>query len=73
MKYFLLIFFIILSGCHLDRNFVNLNKVATKQSTKENKNSNILSDIDFKKMSFDEFDLFLKKYSKNLDHPDIKN
>ena len=30
-----------------------------------------LLDADFKKMSFNEFDQFLKKYSKNSDYPDI--
>jgi len=32
-----------------------------------------LQDADFKKMSFDEFELFLKEYSKNSDYPDINN
>ena len=72
MKYFFLISLFILAGCNLDGKLVNLNEKAIKQSSKKTKNlSADLPDADFKKMSFNEFDQFLKKYSKNSDYPDI--
>ena len=72
MKYLFLISLFILAGCHLDGKLVNLNEKAIKQSSKKTKNlSADLPDADFKKMSFDEFNLFLKDYSKNAEYPDI--
>ena len=72
MKYLFLISLFILTGCHLDGKLVNLNEKAIKQSSKKTKNlSADLPDLDFKKMSFDEFNLFLKDYSNNAEYPDI--
>ena len=72
MKYLFLISLFILTSCHLDGKLVNLNEKAIKQSSKKAKTlSADLLDADFKKMSFNEFDQFLKKYSKNSDYPDI--
>ena len=72
MKYLFLISLFILAGCHLDGKLVNLNEKTIKQSSKKTKNPSAdLPDADFKKMSFNEFDQFLKKYSKNSDYPDI--
>ena len=72
MKYLFLISLFILAGCHLDGKLVNLNEKAIKQSSKKTKNlSADLPDVDFKKMSFDEFNLFLKDYSNNAEYPDI--
>ncbi|WP_415315824.1 hypothetical protein [Candidatus Pelagibacter sp. Uisw_137] len=72
MKYLFLISLFILAGCHLDGKLVNLNEKAIKQSSKKTKNlSADLPDADFKKMSFDEFNLFLKDYSNNAEYPDI--
>ena len=70
MKYLILICLFILSACNLDKNSTNLNK----ETIKKTKTSSMdLQDTDFKKMSFDEFELFLKEYSKNSDYPDINN
>ena len=70
MKYLILICLFILSACNLDKNLINLNK----ENIKKTKTSSVdLQDADFKKMSFDEFELFLKEYSKNSDYPDINN
>ena len=70
MKYLILICLFILSACNLDKNSINLNK----ETIKKTKISSVdLQDTDFKKMSFDEFELFLKEYSKNSDYPDINN
>ena len=72
MKYLFLISLFILAGCHLDGKLVNLNEKAIKQSSKKTKNlSADLPEVDFKKMSFDEFNLFLKDYSNNAEYPDI--
>ena len=72
MKYLFLISLFILAGCHIDGKLVNLNEKAIKQSSKKTKNlSADLPDVDFKKMSFDEFNLFLKDYSNNAEYPDI--
>ena len=72
MKYLFLISLFILAGCHIDGKLVNLNEKTIKQSSKKTKNlSADLPDVDFKKMSFDEFNLFLKDYSNNAEYPDI--
>ena len=70
MKYLILICLFILSACNLAKNSINLNK----ETIKKTKTSSVdLQDTDFKKMSYDEFELFLKEYSKNSDYPDINN
>ena len=68
MKYLSLIFLFILSGCNLNDNIVKLNDNIVKKTNVKNFN---LSDEEFKKMSFNEFELFLKEYSKNTEYPDI--
>ena len=68
MKYLTLISLFILSGCNLNDNIVVLNDNAFKKKNVKNFN---LSDTEFKRMSFNEFELFLKEYSKNSDYPDI--
>ena len=74
MKYFILIGLFFFSACHIDGKLFNLNEKTIKQSIKKTKTSNItLPNTDFKKMSFDEFDLFLKEYSKNSGYPNINN
>ena len=68
MKYLTLISLFILSGCNLNDNIVELNDNALKKTNVKNFN---LSDTEFKRMSFNEFELFLKEYSKNSNYPDI--
>jgi len=68
MKYLTLISLFILSGCNLNDNIVVLNDNAFKKKNVKNFN---LSDTEFKRMSFNEFELFLKEYSKNTEYPDI--
>mgnify|MGYP004005919059 FL=1 len=68
MKYLTLISLFILSGCNLNDNIVELNNNALKKTNVKNFN---LSDTEFKRMSFNEFELFLKEYSKNTEYPDI--
>ena len=61
MKYLTLICLFILSACNLNDNTLKKTNI---------KNFN-LSDTEFKRMSFNEFELFLKEYSKNTEYPDI--
>ena len=68
MKYLSLISLFILSGCNLNDNIVELNDNTLKKTNVKNFN---LSDTEFKRMSFNEFELFLKEYSKNTEYPDI--
>ena len=68
MKYLTLISLFILSGCNLNDNIVDLNDNTLKKTNVKNFN---LSDTEFKRMSFNEFELFLKEYSKNTEYPDI--
>ena len=70
MKYFILL--LILSACSLDKNSTYWNEDPIKKSL-ENKNlSKILKkNGDYKNMTFDEFNLFLKDYSNKADYPDI--
>ena len=68
MKYLTLIFLFILSACNLNDNIVELNDNTLKKTNVKNFN---LSDTEFKRMSFNEFELFLKEYSKNTEYPDI--
>ena len=72
MKYFLLIFILILTSCSLNKNSTYWNEDPIKKSL-ENKNlSKILKKTgDYRNMSFDEFNLFLKDYSNEADYPDI--
>jgi len=65
MKYFLMFSFLFFLSCSLD-------KVSIKKTIEKEKYTKMLEkNGDFKLMSFDEFDLFLKEYSKNSDYPDI--
>jgi len=65
MKYFLIFSFLFFLSCSLD-------KVSIKKTIEKEKYTKMLEkNEDFKQMSFDEFDLFLKEYSKNSDYPDI--
>jgi hypothetical protein len=65
MKYFLVFLFLFLLSCSLDKDSIKKNIEKKKYTKILEKNE------DFKQMSFDEFDLFLKEYSKNSDYPDI--
>jgi hypothetical protein len=49
-----------------------MNKDPIKKSADDKKLSKILKETgDYKSMTFDEFNLFLKDYSKNAEYPDI--
>ena len=71
MKYFFLSIIIILTSCSLDKNSSYWNEDSIENTQKNKKISKKTGD--FKKMTFDEFNLFLKDYSDKTDFPDINN
>ncbi|WP_415304758.1 hypothetical protein [Candidatus Pelagibacter sp. Uisw_090] len=74
MKYFLLLLILILSACSLDKKSVYWNEDPLKKSIENKKLSTILQKTsDFKTMTFEEFNIFLKDYSDKADYPDINN
>ena len=74
MKHLILPLLLILTSCYLDKNSAYWNEDPIKKSIENEKLSKILNNTDdFKKMTFDEFNLFLKDYSENSDYPDINN
>tara|TARA_B110000285_G_scaffold212128_1_gene255402 strand:+ start:423 stop:647 length:225 start_codon:yes stop_codon:yes gene_type:complete len=74
VKYLILPLLLILTSCSLDKNSAYWNEDPIKKSIENEKLSKILNNTDdFKKMTFDEFNLFLKDYSENSDYPDINN
>ena len=74
MKYFLIIFILILTSCSLNKNSTYWNENSTIKSSK-NKKLSITSNKtnDFKKMTFNEFKLFLKEYANKSKYPDIND
>jgi len=59
LKYLFLPLILFLTSCSLSKNTVYLNEDQIKKTG------------DYKSMTFDEFNLFLKDYSKNAEYPDI--
>ena len=74
MKYLLMPLIFILTSCSLDKNSTYWNKDLIKKPKENKKISKILKkDANFKKMTFEEFNIFLKDYSDKADYPDINN
>ena len=72
MKYFFLSLILILSSCSLNKDSAYWNEDPIKKSADDKKLSKILKKTgDYKSMTFDEFNLFLKDYSDNAEYPDI--
>ena len=72
MKYFFLSLILILSSCSLNKDSTYWNEDPMKKSIEDKKLSKILKKTgDYKTMTFDEFNLFLKNFSANADYPDI--
>jgi len=72
VKYFILL--LILSSCSFDKNSAYWNEDIKKKSKDSKEIIKILEKkTDFKKMTFDEFNLFLKDYSDKAEFPDINN
>ena len=72
MKYLFLSLILLLNSCSSNNNSTYWNEDPIKKSL-ENKNlSKVLKKTgDYKNMTFDEFNLFLKDYSNKADYPDI--
>ena len=74
MKYFLLPIIIFLTSCSLNKNSAYWNQDSLNKSTDDKKLSKIIiKSADFKSMTFDEFNLFLKDYSNKAEYPDIND
>ena len=74
MKYFLIPLIFILTACSLNKNSSYSNKDLIEKFTENKKISKTSKkSTDFKTMTFDEFNTFLKDYSIKTDYPNINN
>ena len=72
MKYLFLSLIIFLTSCSLSKDSAYWNKDPIKKSAEDKKLSKILKKTgDYKSMTFNEFNRFLKDYSNNAEYPDI--
>ena len=72
MKYFFLSLILLLTSCSLSKDSAYWNEDPIKNSADNKKLSKILEKPgDYKSMTFDEFNLFLKDYSNIAAYPDI--
>ena len=72
MKYLFLSLILFLTSCSLSKDSAYSNDDPIKKSAEDKKLSMILKKTgDYKSMTFDEFNLFLKDYSNNAEYPDI--
>jgi hypothetical protein len=72
LKYLFLSLILFLTSCSLSKDSAYWNQDPMKKSVENKKLSKILKKTgDYKSMTFDEFNLFLKDYSDNAEYPDI--
>ena len=72
MKYLFLSLILFLTSCSLSKDSAYWNEDPIKKSAEDKKLSKILKKTgDYKSMTFDEFNLFLKDYSNNTEYPNI--
>ena len=72
MKYLFLSLILFLTSCSLNKDSAYWNDDPIKKPADDKKLSKILKTTDdYKSMTFDEFNLFLKDYSNNSEYPDI--
>ena len=72
MKYLLISLIIFLTSCSLSKDSAYWNEDPKNKLVEDKKLSKILKKTrDYKSMTFDEFNLFLKDYSNNAEYPDI--
>ena len=72
MKYLFLSLIVFLTSCSLNKESAYWNEDPIKKSADDKKLSKILEKTgDYKSMTFDEFNLFLKNYSNNAEYPNI--
>jgi len=72
LKYLFLSLALFLTSCSLSKDSAYWNEDLINKSAEDKKLSKILKKTgDYKSMTFDEFNLFLKDYSNNAEYPDI--
>ena len=72
MRYLFLPLILFLASCSLNKDSAYWNEDPIKKSAEDKQLSEILMKTgDYKSMTFVEFNLFLKDYSKNAEYPDI--
>jgi hypothetical protein len=72
LKYLFLSLVLFLTSCSLNKDSDYWNEDSIKKSAEDKELFNILKKTgDYKFMTFDEFNLFLKDYSNNAEYPDI--
>jgi hypothetical protein len=72
LKYLFLSLIVFLTSCSLNKDSAYWNEDLIKKSADDKQLTKILEKTgDYKSMTFDEFNLFLKDYSNNAEYPDI--
>ena len=72
MKYLFLSLIVFLTSCSLSKDSAYLDDDSIRKSAEDKKLSKILKKTgDYKSMTFDEFNLFLKDYLNKAEYPDI--
>jgi hypothetical protein len=72
LKYLFISLILFLTSCSLNKDSSYWNEDSIKKPIEDKKLSKILKKTaDYKTMTFDEFNLFLKEYSNNTEYPDI--
>jgi hypothetical protein len=72
LKYLFLSLIVFLTSCSLSKDSAYRDDVSIRKSAEDKKLSKILKKTgDYKSMTFDEFNLFLKDYSNKAEYPDI--
>ena len=72
MKYLFIYLILFLTSCSLNKDSSYWNEDSIKKSVDDKNLSKIIKETgDFKSMTFEEFNLFLKDYSNNAEYPDI--
>jgi hypothetical protein len=72
LKYLFLTLILFLTSCSLNKDSAYWNDDPIKKSANDKELSKILKKTgDYKSMTFDEFNIFLKDYSNNVEYPDI--
>jgi len=73
LKYLFLSLILFLVSCSLSKDSTYWNEDLMKKSISDKKLSKILKKTgDYKTMTFDEFNLFIKDYSNKKEYPDLK-
>jgi hypothetical protein len=72
LKYLFIYLILFLTSCSLNKDSSYWNEDSIKKSVDDKNLSKIIKETgDYKSMTFEEFNLFLKDYSNNAEYPDI--